>query len=122
MSARGHGESVNLRLDVHRLLGVCLEPCNIYFDVEVTNAIRADISVASCTGRHHHLLADNRVLGQYLEVLAGDDIAIASGGNDDVRTWRGVLHGGDLVPSHGRLEGIDRIDFCDDDTGAVRSQ
>lgn len=32
-----HKESVDLRLDVLHALGVLLQPCNVDFDVEVTN-------------------------------------------------------------------------------------
>ena len=38
MAAGGHGEAVNLGLDVDSLLGIRLEPSNINLDVEVTNA------------------------------------------------------------------------------------
>lgn len=38
MTSVGHGESVNLGLDVDDRLGVSLEPCNVDFDIEVTDA------------------------------------------------------------------------------------
>lgn len=38
VTARRHGEAVNLRLDVHGLLGVSLQPGNINLNVEVANA------------------------------------------------------------------------------------
>lgn len=47
------------------------------------------------------------------EVLACNDIPVTSGGNEDVGTGGGILHGSDFVASHGSLEGIDRIDFGD---------
>jgi hypothetical protein len=34
----GHGEAVNLRLDLNSLLGVSLQPGDVDFDIEVTNA------------------------------------------------------------------------------------
>lgn len=36
--AVGHGESIDLGLNIDGLLGVSLEPCNINFNIEVTNA------------------------------------------------------------------------------------
>lgn len=38
VTARRHGEAVNLRLDVHGLLGVSLQPRDINLNVEVANA------------------------------------------------------------------------------------
>ena len=34
----GHGEAVNLRLDFNSLLSVSLQPGDVDFDIEVTNA------------------------------------------------------------------------------------
>lgn len=36
--AVGHGESIDLGLDVDGLLGVSLEPCDIDLNIKVTNA------------------------------------------------------------------------------------
>jgi hypothetical protein len=33
-----------------------------------------------------------------------------------------ILHGGDLVTSHGSLEGVDGVDLGDQDTGTVRAE
>lgn len=38
MTTGGHGESVNLRLDVHNLLGVGFQPSNVDFNIEVADA------------------------------------------------------------------------------------
>lgn len=38
VAPRGHGESVNLGLDVDDLLSVGLEPSNVNLDIEVANA------------------------------------------------------------------------------------
>lgn len=39
MASVGHRVTVNLRLDVYLLLGVCLEPSNIDFHIKVANAL-----------------------------------------------------------------------------------
>jgi hypothetical protein len=38
VAARGHGEAVDLGLDVDSGRGVGLQPCNIDFDIKVTDA------------------------------------------------------------------------------------
>lgn len=38
VATRGHGEAVDLRLDVRDGRGVSLEPCDIDFDIKVTDA------------------------------------------------------------------------------------
>src|SRR5690606_829965 len=38
VSAVGHGVAVNLRLNVNDSLGVCLQPGDVDFNIEVTNA------------------------------------------------------------------------------------
>lgn len=38
VSAGGHGESVDLRLDVHSLDGVLLEPSDVDLDIKVADA------------------------------------------------------------------------------------
>lgn len=40
VAARCHGETVNLGLDVHSLLGILLQPSNIDLNIEVTNATK----------------------------------------------------------------------------------
>lgn len=39
MTAAGHSVAINLRLDVHDLGRVLLEPCNVDLNIEVTNAM-----------------------------------------------------------------------------------
>lgn len=67
-------------------------------------------------------LADDGVLGHGLEVLATDDVAAASGRDEDVALGGGVLHGRDLEAGHGGLERVDRVDLGDDDARAVRAE
>lgn len=120
MAAGGHGEAVNLGLDVDGLLGIRLEPSNINLDVEVTNAksrVRKHSLLES-----KHSLGDDGILGHSLEVLRGDDVPVASGGHEDIATGSSLLHGGDLVAGHGRLESVDGVDLGDDNTSTVRAE
>lgn len=104
VSAALHGKSVNLGLDVNALSSVGLEPSNIDLNVEVTD------------------VGDDGVLGHGLEVGASDDVSAASGGDKDVTTGSGLLHGGNLVTGHSGLEGVDRVDLGNDDSSTVRSE
>ena len=69
-----------------------------------------------------NLLANDSVLRHDGEVGAGDDVPVAGGGNEDVGTVGSILHGGDLVTSHGGLEGVDGVDLGDQDTGTVGAE
>lgn len=69
-----------------------------------------------------NLLGDDGVLGHGLEMGASDDVSAASGGDEDVTSGSSLLHGGDLVTGHSGLEGVDRIDLGNDDSGTVRSE
>ena len=100
VAAVGHEEAVDLRLDADLLLGALLEPGDVDLDVEVTD------------------VADDGVLAHLLEVLAHDDVAAAGGGDEDLRDGRGLFHGDDFVAGHGGLQGVDRIDFGDQDARA----
>lgn len=63
------------------------------------------------------LTADNGIVGHSLEVLASENVTAASGGDKDLANLGGLLHGGDLVPSHSSLESVDGVDLGDEDTG-----
>ena len=39
MATRRRRVAIDLRLDVHSILCICLEPCNIDFNVKVANAM-----------------------------------------------------------------------------------
>jgi len=101
MSAAGHGVSVDLGLNVGVLLGVSLEPSNVDFDIEVTD------------------VADNGIVPHDVEVVTGDDVSAASGGDEDLALRSSLLHVGDLVSSHRSLEGVDGVNLGDNDTGTV---
>jgi hypothetical protein len=67
-------------------------------------------------------LGNNCILGHDREVLACDDIPVTGGGNEDVSTGGGILHGGDLVTGHSGLKGVDGIDLGDQNTSAIGFQ
>ena len=120
VSAALHGKSVNLGLDVNALSSVGLEPSNIDLNVEVTDAKNRELLYKAQI--QPNLLGDDGVLGHGLEVGASDDVSAASGGDKDVTTGSGLLHGGNLVTGHSGLEGVDRVDLGNDDSGTVRSE
>lgn len=74
------------------------------------------------TNPRQDLLANNGILPHLEEVLRGDDVAVAGGGDEEVGAGRGILHGAHLVTGHRSLEGIDGVDLGDQDTGAVRAE
>ncbi len=80
--------------------GDCFEPGHVDLQIEV-----ADV-------------ADDRVVRHLRHVLAGDDVAAAGGGDEDVALRGGVFHRGDFVAFHRRLQGADRVDLGDEHPGA----
>jgi len=102
--ARRHGEPVDLRLDVHDGLGVLLQPSDVDLNIEVTD------------------VGDDGVFDHDLEVLAGDDVPVSGGSDEDVGAGSGVFHGRDFETSHGSLEGIDWVDLGNKNSRAVRPQ
>jgi hypothetical protein len=99
-----HGEPVDLRFDVDRGHGVLLQPSDVNLNVKVTD------------------VGDDSVLGHDLEVLAGDDVPVTSGSNEDVGARGGVLHGSDFETGHSSLESVDRVDLGDKNTSTKRPQ
>jgi hypothetical protein len=94
-----HQVAVDLGLDAGDGLGVLLEPCNVDFDIEVTD------------------VADDGVVGHNLEVGASQNVTATSGGDEDLTLRSGLLHGGDLEAGNGGLEGVDGVNLSDNDTG-----
>jgi hypothetical protein len=97
VAAAGHEEAVDLGLDVLNRGGVLLEPSNVDLDIEVAN------------------VANNGIVGHSLEVLAGEDVTAAGGGDEDLTELGSLLHGGDLVTGHSSLEGVDGVNLGDND-------
>jgi hypothetical protein len=91
--------SVDLWLDVDDRLGVRLQPSTVNLVVKVTD------------------VADDGVVWHVLEVLAGDDLLAAGGGDEDLADLAGLLHWDDLVAGDSGLEGVDWVDLGDEDTG-----
>lgn len=123
--AVSHGEAVNLGLDVHDGGSVGLEPCDVDLDIEVTNAVKLECQLNPTfwwRDRELGLLANNGVLRHDREVFASDDVTVTGGGDEDVGAGSSVLHGGNFVTSHCSLEGVDRVDLGDQDTGTVRAK
>lgn len=104
VAAGGHGEAVNLGLDVDGLLSVLLEPGDVDLNVEVTN------------------VGNDSVLGHDFEVLRGDDVPVTGGGDEDVTTGSSLLHGGHLITGHRSLESVDGVDLGDNDASTVGLQ
>src|SRR3546814_5385596 len=53
---------------------------------------------------------DGAVL-HWANVVDGDDVDIAGGGDEDVALGYRVVHGGDLIAFHRRLQRADRVDL-----------
>lgn len=66
-----------------------------------------------------NLLADDGIFRHNGEVGSCDDIPVTSGGDKDVRTGSGILHGGDFVTSHRSLKSIDRVDLGNENASTV---
>ena len=94
-------EAVDLRLDIDALDGILLQPGDINFDIEM-----ADV-------------ANDSVLGHNLEVSRGNDVPVAGGGDKDIGARGSLFHRGHFKASHCGLEGVDGIDFGDDDPGTI---
>src|SRR5207249_9265925 len=81
--------------------GQALERRNINLHVEVA-------AVANHCARLH-----------VLEVFRANDILVAGDGDKNIAFLGGVPHGEDSEPVHHRFNSLHRIDFGDDDVGAV---
>src|SRR5262249_29599622 len=55
-------------------------------------------------------------------VLDRNHVDVAGGGHEDVGARRRIVHGGDLVAVHGRLQGADRVDLGDEHAAAGLAQ
>ena len=103
--AGGERVAVELRLDVEAFdAGEGVELVDFDFVIEV-----ADVSDAGLVFHFGH-------------VFDGDDAEIAGGGDVDVGAAEGVLDRGDLIAFHGGLEGVDGVDFGDDDASALAAE
>lgn len=55
-------------------------------------------------------------------MLPEDDVPVTRRGDKDVGARRCVFHRGYFITSHRSLKCVDRVNFCDQDTGAIRPQ
>ena len=55
-------------------------------------------------------------------VIEGDDVLVACGGDVDVGAAEGFLDSGHFKTFHGGLEGVDGIDFGNDDAGTLAAE
>ena len=67
-------------------------------------------------------VTDDRLVFHLQHVLQRDDVAVAGGGDINVRLAERVFDGGDFETFHRRLQGVDGIDFGDDDARAESAQ
>merc|ERR1712198_260433 len=67
-------------------------------------------------------VADDGVFQHLFEMAALDDAGAARGGDKDASFLAGLVHGGDLEAFHGGLQGVDGIDFRDQDAGAESAE
>ena len=104
MLAGWHGEPVHLGFYVDAGLSILLQPSHVDLNVEVTN------------------VGDDSVIEHDVKVLAGDDVPVTGGGDEDVGAGSSVFHGGDFVAGHGSLESIDWVDLGDENSSTVRFQ
>ena len=98
----GEDVLIHLRLDV--ALGdvrLAFERADLYFVVEVTD------------------VADDGLIFHLVEMIHGDDIAVAGTGDVDVALVERVFHGLHLETFHSGLQSTDRVNFGNDDAGAV---
>src|SRR5580698_2532723 len=96
---------IDLRLDVELLhIRRLVELVHLDFIVEV-----ADI-------------ADDSLVLHLLHVLEGDDVEVASAGDVNIATAERVFDGGDFEAFHRGLQGVDGVNFRDDDAGAHAAQ
>src|SRR5580704_925821 len=67
-------------------------------------------------------VAHDRLVLHPAHVLGDDHVAVAGGGDEDVRRLQHVLQRRHLVAVHGRLQRADRVDLGDDHPGALAAQ
>ena len=121
VATRRHRVAVNLRLYVHDRLCVCLEPCNVEFNVKVPDATTI-LAISLTLAARNHRLANDSILGHHQKVLRGDNVTVTGGSHKNVGAWRSILHGGDFVTCHSSLESIDGVDLRDQYTSTVRAK
>jgi hypothetical protein len=96
---------IDLRLDVDALhIAHAGKPGHVDLVVEVTD------------------VADDRAVLHLAHVLGRDDVLVAGRADEDVGLVHHTLERVDLVTLHRCLQRADRVDFGDDDAGALAAQ
>jgi len=95
--------SVDLRLDVVAS-GVGVQPGGVDLAVEMSD------------------VTDDGVLQHLFEMMAFDDAGAARGGDEDSRLLDGGVHRRHFESFHGRLQGVDGIDFGDENASAESAE
>ena len=54
--------------------------------------------------------------------MSSDDVSVTSGSDEDVATSRDLIHGSDLVATHGGLKSVDGVDLGNNNAGAVGAE
>ena len=90
------GVAIDLGLDV-ALDGVLVQPGGVDLAVEMSN------------------VADDGIFQHLLKMAALNDAGATRGGDEDASFLASLVHGGDLEAFHGGLQGVDGINFCDQD-------
>ncbi|KAH3687522.1 hypothetical protein WICPIJ_001484 [Wickerhamomyces pijperi] len=96
--------TVNLWLDVDNVNSVGLQPSNVDFNVEVTN------------------VGDDGVFWHLFKGFLGDDVSTTSGGDEDLTNGGNFVQWSNLVTFNSGLQGVDWVDFRDNDSGTHTSQ
>jgi hypothetical protein len=92
--------SINLGFNIDDALGTLFKPSNIDFNIEMSN------------------VTNDSVILHGRKVFAGDDVATSGGGDKDVSLRGSFFHGEDFEAFETCLEGVDGIDFGDEDAGS----
>ncbi len=67
-------------------------------------------------------VADDGAIFHVPHMIQGDDVDIAGRGDENIAIFRGLIEGDDFISFHRRLQRADRIDFRDQDTGALTAK
>lgn len=79
---------------------------------------RSQYLCASIQDTKDALTANDSIVPHGGEVLSSKDVTAASGGDEDLTLSDSLLHGGDLVAGDSGLEGVDGVNFSNEDTSA----
>src|SRR5205823_6175050 len=67
-------------------------------------------------------VADDGLVLHVAHVVQRDDVHVARTGDVDIAAAQRFFNGGDFEAFHGSLQGVDRIDLCNDDARSKAAQ